>query len=70
MNIRSTAPRVQEVLLTTVHNQNTVVEIYLNKQKKIVMELHHLSNHRVKVYEYTILEYKQKTNNLGILDKI
>ncbi|MDA9312507.1 hypothetical protein OAD50_03750 [Vicingaceae bacterium] len=70
MNTRSTAPNAQEVLLTTVHNQNNVVEVYLNKLTQTVTELYHLSNHRVKVYEYEIEEYKQKPNSFGILDKI
>ncbi len=70
MNIKSTLPDVQEVLLTTIHNQNNVVEVYLNKQNETISELHHLSNHRVKVYEYKLEEYKQKTNAYRILDKI
>ncbi|MFT6166358.1 MAG: hypothetical protein ACJAV5_001191 [Vicingaceae bacterium] len=70
MNTKSILPNVQEVLLTTVHNQNSVIEVYLNNQKDTVTELYHLSNHRVKVYEYDLEEYKQKPNSFGILDKI
>jgi hypothetical protein len=70
MNTESTLSNTQEELLTTVHNQNNVVEVYLNNQKETVTELFHLSNHRVKMYEYPIQEYKERHDTFGVADQI
>ena len=52
-------PNRQEVLLTTIHHQNSVVEVYFNEKFQLVSEIIHLSNHRVKLYQYDVAQYKK-----------
>ena len=58
MNYSSITSNAQEVLLTTIHNQNSVVEVYLNDKSKIITELFHLSGHKIRLYQYALEEYK------------
>jgi hypothetical protein len=58
MKYSSITSNTQEVLLTTIHNQNSVVEVYLNDKSKIISELIHLSGHKIRLYQYALEEYK------------
>ncbi len=70
MNSSSFQSNTQEVLLTTIHNQDSVVEVYLNDDRKIITELLHLSGLRVKVYQYKLENYKQRPGTFEIFQKI
>tara|TARA_B100000965_G_C19481478_1_gene708734 strand:+ start:198 stop:449 length:252 start_codon:yes stop_codon:yes gene_type:complete len=43
--------------IATIHHLESVVEVYFNKSVKKVTELIHLSNNRVKAYQYDADEY-------------
>lgn len=61
----------QEILISTKHFQDSVVEIYLNQKKNLITELIHLSNHRVNVYQYDADKYLKESRKLsGINQKI
>lgn len=61
----------QDILLSTLHFQDSVLEIYINKEKNTIYELFHLADHRVNVYEYEVDQYLQtKRNTKSIEEKI
>ena len=47
-------------LLTTVHNPESVVEIYVDQQREFITEIKHLNYNRVKSYVYPFSEYRNK----------
>lgn len=50
----------QDCLITTVHNIENVIEVYLNPNNKLVTELMHLSDNRIKVYQYELAKYLEQ----------
>lgn len=43
--------------VTTFHNPETVVEVYVNREKSVVTELKSLSDNREKKYHYSVDDY-------------
>jgi len=70
MNSNSLPSNTQEVLLTTIHNQDSVVEVFLNDDRKIITELFHLSGLRVKVYQYELDKYMERPGTFKIFENI
>lgn len=71
MNLTSTKTNAQEILITSVHYQECVVEVYLNKDKNTITELKHKANHKVSVYNYILEDYlSQQRNKSGVNKKI
>lgn len=70
MNSRSFQSNAQEVLLTTIHNQDSVVEVYLNNQKNIITELFHLTDQKVQLYQYDFDKYKERPGIFEIFENL
>ncbi len=51
----------QDILITTVHEQESVLEVYLSKGQDLVTELKYLSNNRLSVYQYPLEDYMSQT---------
>ena len=47
----------QATLVTTMHNMESVVEVYLDVENRSVTEVKHLNYNRVKAYSYPVDEY-------------
>ena len=71
MQYSNFTPPQQDILVTTIHYQESVLEIYLNGKKKTITELKHSSNHRVSVHQHSLEDYlKQKSHIHGLEKKI
>lgn len=70
MNFGQQPPNKQEILLTTIHNQDHVVEVYLNDAEQRITEMIHLSNHRVKLYQFEVAQYKKRPELQHLLHNI
>ena len=68
MDFGKQQPSKQEILLTTIHNQDNVVEVYLNDAEQLITEMIHLSNHRVKLYQFEVSQYKKRPELYNLLN--
>ena len=60
-----------DVLIDTIHNQYSVVEVYFNEKDMKITELKHLSHERIRVYQYNLDAYlTQMKGYRGIDQKI
>jgi len=55
--------------VTTIHNPESVVEVYLDKQNQVVSELKCLNYNRHKAYHYSVEEYMQKVKGFKGVDR-
>ncbi len=58
----------QGTLITTIHNLESVVEVYINQNHDKVTEFKQLSGNRTKRYEYEIEEYISMNKNFKNID--
>lgn len=71
MKSRLKRTNCQEILITTIHNQEDVMEIYFNEKMQLVTELVYKSNNRASIYQHTVALYlKQHKNFNGVEKKI
>ncbi|MAX79324.1 MAG: hypothetical protein CL843_04005 [Crocinitomicaceae bacterium] len=56
--------------VTTIHNPESVVEIYVNEHTNNVIELKRLNYNRYKKYEYPIEEYLSNIEGFKGIDKM
>lgn len=57
----------QDILITSIHYETSVLEVYLNKKRNTITELKHKPNHRVSVYKYAIKDYLKQQNSQHIV---
>lgn len=55
--------------VTTVHNPESVVEVYVDKKNQIVNELKRLNYNRYKKYKYTVSEYLGRVKGFKGVDQ-
>ena len=61
----------QDVLLTTNHDLDSVVEVYFNENKNVITELKYLSNDRVRIYQYELDSYLTQARKInGVEEKL
>lgn len=71
MEMATVQSNQQDILVTTVHEQESVLEVYLNKDQDLVTELKYLSNNRVRVYQYPTDTYLSQTiKTKGVEEKL
>lgn len=61
MKNRTLERQEQEELVATVHQIDKVIEVYLNKSKRMVTELSYQSNQKVHVYQHNADDYLEQT---------
>lgn len=54
--------------VTTIHNPESVVEIYLDKKQEIVTEIKNLNCNRSKQYSYSLKDYLQMVRGFKGVD--
>ena len=54
--------------VTTIHNPESVVEVYLNKEHTLVTEVKSLNYNRYKNYEYPVSEYLEMVKGFKGVD--
>lgn len=55
--------------ITTIHNPESVVEIYLNQQHQRVTEIKSLNGNRTKYYEYALDKYLHQVQGFKGVDE-
>lgn len=68
MKISNTRLNKQEIIISTIHYENSVVEIYLNESESLISELRYLSNNRVNIFQFTLEDYLNKHNSSILID--